>query len=86
VLAEEKWKNFNRNWRISQSIKRKTEFLYIILSVEITKEKFRRIFGSYRKKEEISVDPQEILNYIVSHTSVVILLVFFTDFSRKNII
>jgi hypothetical protein len=64
--------------------------LYYFISIEITEEKFQKtqqkIFGSYRKKEEISVDPQEILNYIIFHTFVVISLVFSTDFSKKNII
>jgi hypothetical protein len=64
--------------------------LYYLISIEIIEEKFQktqeRIFGSYRKKKEISVDSQKILNYIASYTSVVILLVFSTDFSRKNMI
>jgi hypothetical protein len=96
VLAEEKWKlneefqqkleDFSKYW------KEKVDgvSLYYLVPIEITKEKFQKtqekIFGSYRKKKEISVDSQEILDYNISHTSVVILLVFSTDFSRKNMI
>jgi hypothetical protein len=57
--------------------------LYYFISVEITKEEFQKtqekIFGSYRKKKEISVNSQKILNYIASYISIVILLVFFTN-------
>jgi hypothetical protein len=96
VLAEEKWE-LNEKFQqkledLSKYRKKKIDeiSLYNSISVEITEEKFqktqKRIFGTYRKKKEISVDSQEILNYIVFHTSVVISLVFSTDFSRKNII
>jgi hypothetical protein len=96
MLAEERWEldeKFQQKLEdLSKYRKKEVDgvLLYYFISFEIIEEKFQktqeRIFGFYRKKKEISVDPQEILNYITSHISVVISLVFSTDFLRKNII